>query len=183
MALNFSPAPALGRFFFCSLLAVNLAGCSLFSGFFPWETGYGTDPVSPPEGARHLMTLTGKGTQVFQCTPDKQGRYWRFVTPQATLTDQKHRIVAEHGADFTFVARDGSRLTSKIVKYSAGADAASLKNVLFETTSSGKQGILTGVRWVKRTGAKGGVPLTACSASQIGMVLRRPFVAEYAFYK
>ena len=43
--------------------------------------------------------------------------------------------------------------------------------------------MLTGITHVKRTDGKGGVPLTRCSPSQLGVTLKVPFTATYTFYR
>ena len=49
--------------------------------------------------------------------------------------------------------------------------------------TSWQDGILQGVRWMRRTAATGGMPLAGCSASQRGELLRVPFRARYVFYR
>lgn len=142
------------------------------------------DGLSPEGDAVEVMQLFGRGVQQFQCTKDKDGRYWKFIAPKVSLTDDKGREVLVQGADFIFTSHDGSVLTSKIVKWEKkSGDRENVRSVLFETVGHGKTGVLTGVRWVKRTEGKGGLPLTTCSASQYGTFLQVPFTARYTFYR
>ena len=156
--------------------AVLLTGCGTLNNLIG-------DPLAPPEGAIETMRLHASGVQQFQCAIDSKGRYWRFISPKAKLYDNNGQLVAEQGADFSFSAPDGSHLTAKIRKSSPGKTENDLKGLLFRTHSHGKSGILTGITWIKRDNATGGIPLTTCSPSQVGMILKVHFTATYTFYR
>lgn len=156
-------------------LSFVLAGCSTIQNIF--------DPLSPGADSSAAFVLTAKGVQQFQCTADANGRYWKFITPQAELTDGEGRVVARQGSEGSFFAKDGSILAAKIEKYADKATPGNLRDLVYRTTSRGKEGMLTGITHVKRTDGKGGVPLTRCSPSQLGATLKVPFTATYTFYR
>lgn len=158
-----------------ALAPVMLAGCSSITELF-------SDPLTPQKGVV-VLDLTGTGYQQFQCTADKKGRYWRFVSPKVELKDKSGKVVATQGSDFTFTAPDGSVLTGKIVRWDEKTSPLNVRSVLFETHGHGKTGVLTGIGWVKRIEGKGGIPQTRCSASQLGSFLQVPFTARYVFYR
>ena len=83
----------------------------------------------------------------------------------------------------SFFAKDGSILAAKIEKHADKATPGNLRDLVYRTTSRGKEGMLTGITHVKRTDGKGGVPLTRCSPSQLGATLKVPFTATYTFYR
>ena len=141
------------------------------------------DPLAPQTDADAAFVLTGKGVQQFQCTADAKGRYWRFITPQAQLTDAHGRVVARQGSDGNFFAKDGSMLSVKIEKYADKATAGNVRDLLYKSSHRGREGLLSGITHVKRTDGKGGVPLTRCSPSQLGTTLKVPFTATYTFYR
>lgn len=165
----------LARKAFLIAVPLVLTGCASVTQLF-------SDPLTPENGIA-VLDLTAQGVQQFQCTADKQGRYWKFVSPRADLSDKSGKVVVRQGAEFTFRSDDGSVLTSRIVKWDDKAPANDVRSVLFETHGHGKTGILTGVRFVKRIEGKGGIPLTRCSASQLGTFLQVPFTARYVFYR
>lgn len=165
-------------------VSLALAGCST-----PGTRGGGTasgivelDALTPARG-KEFMALHGTGVQIFQCVTDKQGRYWKFIAPRADLLDAHGSKAVSQGADFTFTDADGSVLTSKIVDYDKHASRHNLRNVLFETKPHHKKGRLTGVRWVKRTQGRGGIPTQACTPQQLGLMIEVPFSAHYTFYR
>ena len=162
----------ISRYSFVCALSLTLAGCSTIF----------TDPVSPPEGSSLSQTYTGTGYQQFQCAIDKQGYYWRFVAPEIEIRDTTGNLFAKQGADFTFRASDGSSLKAKI---SASKDGSSrIKDVLFETTPRGNPtGVLSRFHWVKRTEARGGIPVEPSRRGTLGNFVRAPFSAKYSFYR
>lgn len=165
-------------------LAVCLCATALFFSGCSMLPGSGPSRITPPDNAKLAFTLKGHGLQSFQCISDKSGRYWRFIAPKASLVDEQGSQQVTQGGDFSFLASDGSRLTAKISDWAPAANSEDLKSVLFATRSFGKrQGRLTGIRWVERSEASGGMPLTACSPSQLGMLLNVRFSATYRFYR
>ncbi len=165
------------RFVALSVVAL-LAGCSVF------QTA--PSPVEPKDvSAQADLVLTGTGVQKFQCSSDKDGYWWRFIAPEAVLTDKAGRKIAYQGADFNFTAPDKSKLASKIVSSSAGKTKNDLKDVLFAVSPAGKvkKGTLTPYRWVKRDEATGGMPTSVCNRASLGSLLVVRFTARYTFYK
>ncbi len=155
--------------------ALALGGCATIENLM--------DPVAPKTGDKAAFVLTASGVQQFQCTADAKGRYWRFIAPEASLVDAKGRQLVRQGSDGSFFAEDGSMLASKIEKYSKESSPENIRDLLYKTSSRGKQGILTGITHVKRSNGKGGMPLTRCSPSQLGQSLKVPFTATYTFYR
>ena len=92
-------------------------------------------------------------------------------------------MVARQGSEGSVFAKDGSILVAKIEKYTDNASPGNLRDLVYRTTSRGKEGMLTGITHIKRSNGKGGVPLTRCSPSQLGSTLKVPFTATYTFYR
>lgn len=158
------------------------AACALLAGCSSLQTLF-HDPLTPEGDVTEVMTLTGRGVQQFQCVKDSKGYYWKFVAPKVSLVEKGGKEVAVQGADFVFVAPDGSVLSSKIVKWDEKPDEVNVRSVLFQTSSHGPSGVLTGVHWVKRNQAKGGMPNKTCAAASRGELLQVPFTARYTFYR
>ena len=153
-------------------LAALAAGCSTFV----------TQTTQPTENVTAIYSWHAKGNMVFTCAYDAEGAYWRFLKPEGALYDESGRKQADLLADFGIRARDGSRITARIVKQTDTDDARNLKPALFETSGASK-GILKGIRYVERRSPKGGMPLAGCSASQRGKRLAVAFTARYIFYR
>lgn len=160
---------------FLLCLPFGLAGCAALESLM--------NPLTPSDGASAAFVLSGQGVQLFQCTSDAAGRYWRFIAPDTRLTDAQGRLVARQGSDGSFFAEDNSALSAKIVRYAQDSPAEDLRDLLYQTSPRGKQGVLSDIVYVKRSNGKGGVPLTRCSPSQLGSTLKVPFTATYTFYR
>ena len=169
-----------------SLISLLVAGCS-----GPFQSGDSPEPApSIEEVAERLgepaFTLTGWGTQTFECAKDAEGRYWRLVRSDIMLTHSRpgsRRALVRQLRDFSFVSRDGSMLTAEVKLWQNGATMGDLKSILFATETHGTQGRLTGIAHVIRDEARGGQPQTACPASRIGYQCSIPFTARYRFYR
>ena len=81
------------------VLSLALAGCSTIQNIF--------DPLSPGADASAAFVLSAQGIQQFQCTADANGRYWKFITPQAELKDAKGHVVARQGSEGSVFAKIG----------------------------------------------------------------------------
>ena len=92
-----------------SLLAITLtlSACSSIQ----------TPPVEVPEGSVPVMRLEASGEQIFQCSRDMKGWFWRFETPNAYLFDPAtNQAVAKHGYRFSFAHNDGSTIYTRIIR-------------------------------------------------------------------
>lgn len=163
--------------------AAILAGCSSVasSGIF------GSDGRNPShwrdaiEAATKISTRTVRGRMHFACTYDAKGFYWRFLHPSGALY-RDNAIVGTLNADWSLTALDGTVLKMSVLTNGPRHSAADLADAVFKATAP-KKGTFAGVRYVERTHAKGGMPLTKCSASQQGQRLSRPFEADYTFWR
>ena len=153
-------------------LAAFLSGCS--------STGPAPEIIAP--SSNEVLSLEASGEQIFQCSRDSQGWYWKFLTPNAYLFDpQSNQAVIKHGYRFGFAHNDGSKLSARIIKvHRNGKD---LPQALFLTQSSAHPGALHKIRYVQRTNCQGGLPKTQCTAKQKGEILRVPFSATYTFFR
>lgn len=157
----------------CALLSSAFALCSCASLF---------SDIQIPKTAQSSMQLQAEGFQLFQCSRDKYGYFWRFIAPEVSLYDGQNKIIVKQGADFNFIANDGSRLKAKIVA-SDRSSRAKLNDVLFEVTPHGTvNGMLSNFHWVKRSDAQGGIPQSTCTAKRRGQAIKVPFSAIYTFY-
>jgi len=138
--------------------------------------------INVPAGHRPALRLTARGVQVFRCEARGNDSQWVFRVPEADLADDSGKVVARHGADFSFEHSDGSRLIGKVASFDEAPSRDDLRWLLLTTTSYG-QGSFAGVRFVQRTHTKGGMPPASCAARERNQLLRVPFTAEFMFYK
>ncbi|MFO0208630.1 MAG: DUF3455 domain-containing protein, partial [Betaproteobacteria bacterium] len=118
--------------------------------------------INVPAGHRPALRLTARGVQVFRCEARGNDSQWVFRVPEADLADDSGKVVARHGADFSFEHSDGSRLIGKVAAFDEAPSRDDLRWLLLTTTSYG-QGSFAGVRFVQRTHTKGGMPPASCA--------------------
>lgn len=127
----------------------------------------------------------GQGVQIYKCMPEGKEFTWIFQAPEAKLIDlSTHKQVGTHGAGPVWTWEDGSSVTGKVLVKSPSPETASIPWLLLSATPSGERvGILSRVRFVRRSDTHGGeAPGTGCDAQHVGHSLRVPYTATYSFY-
>ena len=93
------------------------------------------------------------------------------------------------GPNQSLVYRDGSKVESllplKWGESESGNGNLSLPDVLFSVSDviAPKGSKISGLNYVTRYGAKGGIPSFPCGEDQIGKVFKVPFSANYILWK
>lgn len=153
-----------------SLLSL-LSGCSTLVG-----------PQDPLADATAVYSYEVRGSVAFRCDYDASGPYWHYEGIAGALLNDKgiRRAVLETNAGITHA--DGSHLEAEIVETRRERGPGNLPDALFKATAPEK-GALRDIRWIERRNARGGMPLTRCSASQRGSRLSVPFQARYILYR
>lgn len=163
--------------FLTAAAAALLTGCSTLI-----PDGTSADIAGTLRGKTALYSWSAKGHTIFSCDYDKVGFYWRFLRAEGVLLDNNGRQTASFGRDWIIRGRDGSVLKTAILYVDSVDRPENLRNALFKTHSPSSHGLFAQVTYVERRNAKGGMPLTRCSASQRGKILRVPFDARYIFW-
>ncbi|WP_308513177.1 DUF3455 domain-containing protein [uncultured Turicimonas sp.] len=168
-------------------LPICLAGCSTIgdnlSSLIPGAGGV-PSKLTPPTG-KPVLTLQAKGVQVFRCTVDSKGPYYRFERPDATLYEGSEKVGTLSGPMSAISYKDGSSIIS--TRVSAWANPSDPKKdlvlALLSAVPNDKPGVLEGVRYIQRLDTKGGIPQSNCSQTEAGKLLKVPFTAEFVFWK
>ncbi len=130
----------------------------------------------PPATEHVVLTLQGKGVQIYTCKASK----WEFVAPAARLFDTNGIEMGSHGDGPVWHLEDGSSVTGKVVAKTPSPDAGSVPWLLLKAANAGGDGKLTGVEMIRRSETKGGnAPSGACES---GALVRVPYEATYTFY-
>lgn len=138
--------------------------------------------IKVPDDREPVLRLSARGVQVFRCEKHDGKGAWIFRQPDAELFDAARKVVARHGANFSFEHIDGSRLVATIAAYDDAPKATDLKWLRLTTRSFGK-GAFEGVTDVQRVNTSGGMPPAACDLAHAGRVLRIDFTADFLFYR
>jgi hypothetical protein len=138
--------------------------------------------IKAPADQEPVLQFSARGVQIFRCEKRDAELNWVFRQPDAELFDAGGKLVARHGASFSFEHVDGSRLLSTVAAYDEAPKATDLRWLLFTTRSFGK-GAFDGVTHVQRVNTQGGMPPARCGTNQLGQLLRVDFSSDFVFYR
>ena len=127
------------------------------------------ESIDVPPHSRLLLRALGSGDQVYGCVNGN----WALTAPDAKLLNQEGSVIGRHFAGPTWQLNDGSWVKAKAIAKQAAPDATAVPWLLLE--SVGGTGRLETVRFIQRTGTRGGnAPDGGCSQ---GAMRRVPYTA------
>ena len=145
-------------------------------------TAAAQSPTEPPPSQHAILTVTGKGVQIYFCQQAAGGPEWIFQAPEATLTDASGNTVGTHGAGPVWRWHDGSTVKGSLLQKSPSPEPDAVPWLLLKATSP-TGGIMTNVKFIRRSNTHGGnPPTTGCDAQHLATAVRIPYTATYTFY-
>lgn len=141
------------------------------------------NPTDPPPGQRAILTVTGKGVQIYDCQLVANVPQWVFQAPDASLYDVSGAKVGVHGAGPSWRYFDGSSVKGEVVAKSASPEPTAIPWLLLKAVNDDGSGIMAKVEFIRRSDTHGGnAPTTGCDAKHLSAVSRVPYTATYSFY-
>ena len=141
------------------------------------------DPIQPPASQHPILTVTGKGVQIYTCQQTANGPQWMLQAPEATLIDASGNDVGTHRAGPLWKSKDGSTVKGDLLQKSAAPEPTAIPWLLLKATNASGPGIMTKVEFIRRSDTHGGIaPATGCDAQHLRAVSRVPYTATYTFY-
>ena len=169
--------------------------CSIACAFLSVASAAGQanqrDPTVPPSGQKVILTVQGRGVQIYVCRQAGDVPTWVFVAPEATLQNGTGAEVGSHGAGPVWSLKDGSSVRGRVVAQEASPLAGAIPWLLLESVQPKGPGVLGGARYIRRSETRGGVAdALGCDGSQLeshpgshlGASVRVPYTATYTFY-
>ena len=147
--------------------------------------GRAQDVTQPPADATVRYVTKGVGVQIYACTAKAGSYVWVLQEPQADLLDAKtFAPLGTHSKGPTWTWSDGSSITGKVLQQQPSPDAtANIPWLLLQTQSSGGNGALSNIAYVRRSDTDGGVAATTgCNGQMVGATSKIPYKATYTFY-
>jgi hypothetical protein len=141
---------------------------------------------SPPPGTTVVREVQAGGAQVYACRAAAGGAYqWTLVGPKAVLINDDGTDFGTHSAGPTWTAVDGSSIGADGAHPLAKIDRPqSVPALLLAVTSTHGEGVLSGVRFVRRAETQGGTaPATGCDATHVDATTASRYSAVYTFYR
>jgi hypothetical protein len=140
-------------------------------------------PTDPPPSQHLILTVTGKGVQIYVCQLVANAPQWVFEAPDASLYDASGAKVGVHGAGPSWRYYDGSTVKGEVVAKSSAADSISIPWLLLKAIGDEDSGILAKSQFIRRSDTHGGIaPITGCDAPHLNATVRVPYTATYTFY-
>lgn len=143
--------------------------------------------LRPAADQRAYQEALAEGVQVYECVASaaRSGAFeWKFVAPEATLSDRSGRPVGRHYAGPTWEGTDGSRVVGELKARSAAPEATAIPWLLLGAKSTGGEGTFAGTTAILRVATEGGIaPSGGCDRTHAGGKARVPYRATYYFYR
>lgn len=140
-------------------------------------------PTAPLPGQLPLLTVTGKGVQIYACKQVDETPKWVFQAPEATLLDEKQTKVGTHTAGPLWKYQDGSTVKGEVIAKNPAPDPEAIPWLLLKAVNSQGTGLMTRIDSIRRTDTHGGLaPTTGCDAQHLDAAARIPYTATYTFY-
>jgi hypothetical protein len=141
------------------------------------------NPTDPPAGQHAILTVLGKGSQIYTCQLASGTPQWVFKEPEATLYDADGAQVGTHSAGPLWTNKDGSSVKGVLLSKTASPEPGAIPWLLLKAAAAQGNGILAGVEFIRRSDTHGGVASDAgCDAQHLNTVSRIPYTATYTFY-
>jgi hypothetical protein len=139
--------------------------------------------TEPPSTQHAILTVAGKGTQIYLCQQTSTGPQWVFQAPEANLTDASGNPAGTHSAGPSWNSKDGSSVKGVVLTKSPSPETTSIPWLLLRATDPAGSGIMAKVEFIRRSDTHGGAaPTTGCDAQHLNTGARVPYTATYTFY-
>lgn len=139
--------------------------------------------TEPPSTQHAILTVTGKGMQIYLCQQGPSGAQWIFQAPEANLTDTSGNPAGTHSAGPAWNSKDGSSVKGVLLVKAPSPDPNSIPWLLLRASGASGTGIMSKVEFIRRSDTHGGVaPATGCDAQHINTSASVPYTATYTFY-
>ncbi|MBD5655044.1 MAG: DUF3455 domain-containing protein [Candidatus Eremiobacteraeota bacterium] len=140
----------------------------------------------PPPGTTVVREVQAGGVQVYACRASANGAFqWTLVGPKAILVEDDGSDFGTHGAGPMWTALDGSSIVADGAHPLVKIDRPqSVPTLLLTVTTSHGDGVLSGVRFVRRSDTEGGLASTSgCDAAHANVTTASHYSAVYTFYR
>ena len=149
----------------------------------PLAAAQAPSPIQPPANQHAVLTLQGRGAQVYGCQLANDTFQWVFQAPVARLFDANGNEVGTHGDGPIWNYQDSSSIQGSLQSKTNAPSPLDIPWLLLKAVKPQRIGILTTVEYIARTSTQGGAPPSAgCDAIHKGDLARVPYSATYTFY-
>jgi hypothetical protein len=141
------------------------------------------DPTAPPSTQHPILTLTGKGVQIYECQLVNNAPQWDFQAPDASLYDASGAKVGVHASGPSWRYLDHSAVKGEVVAVNTAPDPTAIPWLLLKAIKEDESGVMAKVEFIRRSDTHGGMaPATGCDTQHLNTTTRIPYTATYTFY-
>lgn len=144
------------------------------------------DQIQVPPGNVVALETTATGLLNYECKAAAANTTdWALVSSQTDLVDRTGKQVAKYsGPPANWTHMDGSSVMGVAIDSAPRVGATNVNNQLYKGTPGAAPGVLQNVTYIQRIKTKGGQDLSkACTQTDMGDKLTRPYQADYIFWK
>jgi Protein of unknown function (DUF3455) len=139
--------------------------------------------TEPPPSQHAILTVIGKGVQIYTCQQAAATPQWVFQAPEATLLNAAGDTVGTHAAGPIWRSNDGSTVKGDLLQKGASPEPGAIPWLLLKASVTTGSGVMTRVEFIRRSDTHGGIaPTSGCDAQHLTAVTRVPYTATYTFY-
>ena len=140
-------------------------------------------PATSPTSGPALLTVLGRGVQVYRCDAASAPPAWVLDHPEADLLNPQGKLVGHHDAGPAWHLEDGSSVQGKLLEKTPAPQPSDIPWLLLHASVHQGTGLLTLAEMIRRTETHGGVaPRQGCDSSTVGATVNVPYMATYTFY-
>src|ERR1700754_170578 len=106
-----------------------------------------------PADQTAFVAALATGVQIYECAPKPDAAStwaWKFLAPEATLSDSSGRLLGKRYAGPTWEAVDGSTVVGEVKASDPGPDPAAIPWLLLAAKSSTGKGVFAEAKSVQR---------------------------------
>jgi hypothetical protein len=144
------------------------------------------EQIQVPPGNVVALETTATGLLNYECKATAANTTgWVLVSSQTDLVDRTGKQVVKYsGPPATWTHMDGSSVMGVGIDSAPRVGATNVNNQLYKGTPGASPGVLQNVTYIQRIKTKGGQDLSkACTQTDMGDKLTRPYQADYIFWK
>ena len=181
-----SPAPAASVWYPARMLHIGTRstflaafGASLLTATLLSAQGPATTTTPGPI----LLTVLGRGVQVYRCDGASAPPAWVLDHPDADLFNAQGKVVGHHDAGPSWQLEDGSSVQGALIEKTPAPGPSDIPWLLLHASAHQGTGLLASAETIRRTQTHGGLaPRQGCDPSMVGATVNVPYTATYSFY-
>lgn len=168
--------------------ALLMVACNVTPKVRPWDQTTVAQKVQVPVGNVVALETTATGNLTYECranSPTAGSMGWVLVSPSAKLYDREGKEIGTYsGPPATWTLTDGSSVVGTQVAIEPVVGGIHIPLQLSTAKPGMSPGMMSNITYIQRVNTKNGADfVNACTQSELGKTVVRPYQADYIFWK